>query len=106
MAKTSATGELRAMQMPDLAREIKAQALLVEQLRLGVELKKEKDTAKLRRERRKYAQMKTEWTRKTAAQLQGSVKPSTVSASAKASASALRATADKTAGKSASHTRS
>jgi len=89
MPKTSATGELKAMQMPDLVREMKAQALLLEQLRLGVKLQKEKDTAKLRRERRKFAQMKTEWTRKTAAQLQGSQKPSTVSASA------LRATADK-----------
>ncbi|MDD4286951.1 MAG: hypothetical protein PHO20_01680 [Candidatus Peribacteraceae bacterium] len=110
MPKPSATGELRAMQMPDLAREIKAQALLVEQLRLGIKLKKEKDTAKLRRERRKFAQMKTEWTRKTAAQLQGSTKPSTVPSSAtsltsghgsaKASPSA-KATKDK----SASHTR-
>jgi hypothetical protein len=96
MSKPSAIGELRAMQMPDLAREIKTQALLVEQLRLGIKLKKEKDTAKLRRERRKFAQMKTEWTRKTAAQLQGSAKPSTVPASTKASPSA-KATEDKSA---------
>lgn len=81
MPKTSTAGELQAMQMPDLVREIKAQVLLVEQLRLGVQLHKEKDTAKLRRERRRLAQMKTEWTRKTAAQLQGSEKPSTVPAS-------------------------
>ncbi|MFH1444109.1 MAG: hypothetical protein ABIG34_01820 [Candidatus Peregrinibacteria bacterium] len=86
MTKTSTSGEFRAMQMLDLEREIKAQVVLVEKLRLGVELKKEKDTAKLRRERRKFAQMKTEWTRKTAAQLQGSTKPSTVSVSAKVSA--------------------
>jgi len=100
MPKTSATGELKAMQMPDLVREMKAQALLLEQLRLGVKLQKEKDTAKLRRERRKFAQMKTEWTRKTVAQLQGSQKPSTVPASAKASPSA-KATGDKTADKPA-----
>lgn len=105
MPKTSATGELKAMQMPDLVREMKAQALLLEQLRLGVKLQKEKDTAKLRRERRKFAQMKTEWTRKSAAQLQGSEKPSTVPASAKTSPSA-KATGDKAVGKSASHTRS
>ncbi|OIO53574.1 hypothetical protein AUJ46_04625 [Candidatus Peregrinibacteria bacterium CG1_02_54_53] len=85
MPKSSAIGEFRAMQMSDLDREIKAQVLLLERVRLGVELKKEKDTAKLRRERRKLAQMKTEWTRKTAAQLQGSAKPSTVPASTKSS---------------------
>ncbi|ALM09412.1 MAG TPA: hypothetical protein DEB30_01315 [Candidatus Peribacter riflensis] len=106
MTKTTTAGELRAMQLPDLSREIKAQVLLIEQLRLGVQLKKEKDTAKLRRERRQLARMKTEWARKTTAQLQGVTKPSTVPTSAKASASALRATADKTADRSASQARS
>lgn len=101
MSKTSATGELRAMQMPDLAREIKAQTLLVEQLRLGVKLQKEKDTSKLRRSRRRLAQMKTEWTRKSAAQLQSDAKPSRVPASAKASSSAKEA-GNKPAGKSVS----
>ncbi|MDD5040951.1 MAG: hypothetical protein PHX87_01360 [Candidatus Peribacteraceae bacterium] len=105
MAPSSSTGELRAMQMPDLVREMKAQALLVERLRFGVKLKKEKDTAKLRRERRTFARMKTEWTRKTAAQLQGSAKPSTVSISAKASPSA-KVPGNKTADKSVSQTRS
>ncbi len=84
MPKSSATGELRAMQMPDLAREIKAQTLLVEQIRLAIHMKKEKDTAKLRRERRTLARMNTEWTRKNATQLQGSAKPSTLAAPASA----------------------
>ena len=84
MSKSSTAGELRAMQMPDLAREIKAQTLLVEQIRLAVHMKKEKDTAKLRRERRALARMNTEWTRKNATQLQASVKPSTVTVSASA----------------------
>lgn len=65
MAKNSQMNELRAMQRPDLLREIKAQELLVEQIRVGVELKKEKDTARLKRERRRLARMQTEWTRKT-----------------------------------------
>lgn len=82
MAPSSATGEYRAMQLSDLVREIKAQELLVEQVRLSIGLKKEKDTAKLRRSRRTLARMKTEWARKTATPLQGSAKPSTVSASA------------------------
>lgn len=84
MPTSSATGELRAMQMPDLVREIKAQTLLVEQIRLAVHMKKEKDTAKLRRERRVLARMQTEWTRKNASQLQGAAKPSTVVAPASA----------------------
>ncbi|MFH0851522.1 MAG: hypothetical protein V1876_02120 [Candidatus Peregrinibacteria bacterium] len=104
MTPSSATGELRAMQMPDLEREIKAQMLLVEKLRLSVQLQKEKDTAKLRRSRRKYAQMKTEWTRKTAAQLQGSVKPSTVPSSAQTSPR-LRPASKATADRPASHIR-
>lgn len=98
MTRNSATGELKAMPMPDLEREIKAQVLLVEKLRLGVHLKKEKDTARLRRERRTLARMKTEWTRKVSEQLHGSPKPSTVSTSAQSSASNMRT--------SVSHTRS
>jgi hypothetical protein len=77
MSKTT-MDELRAMNLQDLAREIKVQTLLVEKLRIGVELRKEKDTAKLRRERRQLARMRTEWTRKTRASLQGSVRPTTV----------------------------
>ena len=65
MAKNSTMNELKAMQRPDLLREIKAQELLVSKLRVGVELKKEKDTARLKRERRQLARMCTEWTRKT-----------------------------------------
>lgn len=65
MVKNSQMNEFKAMQRPDLLREIKAQELLVTQLRVGVELKKEKDTARLKRERRRLARMQTEWTRKT-----------------------------------------
>lgn len=65
MVKNSQMSEFKAMQRPDLLREIKAQELLLEQIRVGVELKKEKDTARLKRERRQLARMQTEWTRKT-----------------------------------------
>lgn len=78
MTTHSSMDELKAMQMPDLLREMKAQELLVEKLRLGVALKKEKDTARYRREKRQFARMKTEWTRKIRLQLPAKGKTTTV----------------------------
>jgi hypothetical protein len=68
------------MQIADLLREFKAQELLVEKMRLGVKLKKEKDTARYRREKRQLARMKTELTRKAHEQLRATSKVSTVPA--------------------------
>jgi len=55
------------MQKTDLVREMKAQVVLVEKLRLGIRLQKEKDTARYRREKKVLARMQTEWHRKNTA---------------------------------------
>lgn len=89
--------ELRALPLPDLLREIKAQTLLVEKLRAGIALKKEKDTARLKRERRQLARMQTERTRKTRTALPSAPPASTVSASAPRASSSAKAMEDKTA---------
>ena len=51
--------ELRKMNLADLTREIFLQKALVAKMRLGIKMKKEKDTAKYRRERRQLARMET-----------------------------------------------
>ncbi|MDD5751683.1 MAG: hypothetical protein PHS73_04160 [Candidatus Peribacteraceae bacterium] len=68
MPTHSSPTELRAMQKPDLLREMKAQVILVEKLRLGIRLQKEKDTARYRREKKVFARMQTEWHRKNTAE--------------------------------------
>ncbi|MDD4628194.1 MAG: hypothetical protein PHE68_02250 [Candidatus Peribacteraceae bacterium] len=78
MSTHPSTTELRTMQLPDLLKELKAQELTVEQLRLGIQQQKEKDTARYRREKKVLAQMKTELQRKRREQLQAPVKNSTV----------------------------
>ena len=67
MATHVSNTELRAMQKADLLRELKAQVVLVEKLRLGIRLQKEKDTARYRREKKVLARMQTEWHRKDSA---------------------------------------
>ncbi len=52
-------GELTAMPMDELRKEVTAQRLLIRKMRLGVHLNKEKDTAKYRREKRALARMLT-----------------------------------------------
>ncbi len=51
--------ELLKMQPDDLHREIRAQHTLVEKMRIGIQMSKEKDTAKYRREKRQLARMHT-----------------------------------------------
>lgn len=50
-------GELTAMPVEDLRKEIVTQRALVSKMRLGIQLNKEKDSAKFRRERRALARM-------------------------------------------------
>jgi len=70
--------ELKAMQLPDLLKEMKVQELTVEQLRLGIQQQKEKDSARYRREKKVLAQMQTEFQRKRREQLHAPSKNSTV----------------------------
>lgn len=77
--------ELMALPLPDLKREIKAQAFLVAKLRADIALKKEKDTARLKRERRQLARMQTEQTRKARTALPSSAPASRVPPSAQPS---------------------
>lgn len=59
MAATLSITELRGMQVEDLRKEAAAKRTVIAKLKLGIEMQKEKDTAKLRRERRALARMET-----------------------------------------------
>lgn len=59
MATLPTITELRAMQPKDLQNDVAEQSLLLAKMRLDVDLRSEKDTAKLRRLRKTIAQMKT-----------------------------------------------
>jgi hypothetical protein len=50
-------GELLAMPIEDLRKDILTQRALIARSRLGIQLNKEKDTAKYRRDRRMLARM-------------------------------------------------
>ncbi|PIQ75914.1 50S ribosomal protein L29 [Candidatus Peregrinibacteria bacterium CG10_big_fil_rev_8_21_14_0_10_49_24] len=69
MAKLVSIIELRKMQPADLRKEIREQEVAVTKLRLGVELRKEKDSAKYKREKVQLARMKTVLTEKQTEQL-------------------------------------
>lgn len=64
MSTTVTMEELMKMQHEDLLREVRAQQTMVEKLRIGIKMSKEKDTAKYRREKRQLARMHTALTRK------------------------------------------
>lgn len=59
MATTLTMEELRRMNTADLQREIRTHRQLCANMRLGIEIRKEKDTAKYRRERRTLARLLT-----------------------------------------------
>ena len=60
MAQTTLTiEELRTMPLAELQRERTMRRMAVAKMRIGIELKKEKDTAAYRREKRVLAQMET-----------------------------------------------
>lgn len=59
MAIKTTMKELRKMNLADLTREALLKQALVSKMRLGIKMKKEKDTAKYRREKRQLARMQT-----------------------------------------------
>lgn len=59
MTKHPTATELRNMSIPDLATEIQQSNRLLAKLQMGVTLQKEKDTAKLQREKKHLARLKT-----------------------------------------------
>jgi len=65
MAATLTMDELKNMNLADLKREIREQSAMVAKLRLGISMKKEKDTAKFKREKKQLARMLTVLTQKT-----------------------------------------
>ncbi|MDD5026634.1 MAG: 50S ribosomal protein L29 [Candidatus Peribacteraceae bacterium] len=59
MSTETSTIELRKMQIPDLERELRELTVSVLKMRLGIKLKKEKDTARYRLSRRQIARVRT-----------------------------------------------
>ncbi|MBI3619395.1 50S ribosomal protein L29 [Candidatus Peregrinibacteria bacterium] len=59
MSTTLTTSDLRNMQKEDLVREIRSHRMTLRKMRLGIRMKKEKDTAKYRSEKRTLARMLT-----------------------------------------------
>lgn len=59
MSSLTSVKELRKMSPEDLLKEIRQQESTVVKLRLGVQLGKEKDSAKYVREKKQLARMKT-----------------------------------------------
>src|SRR3990167_6448458 len=59
MATVLSMKELRNMQVADLNRDVSSQRGLIAKLSLGIRMQKEKDTAKLKRERKTLARMMT-----------------------------------------------
>jgi hypothetical protein len=75
-------GELAAMPLSELRKEIITQRALVSKMRLGIQLNKEKDSAKFRRERRALGRMLLAFARVEgkAKELKSKPKSATVSA--------------------------
>ncbi len=98
MAKKTTMTELKKMQLPDLEREITAKRMHLTKVHLGVELRQEKDTAKVRFERRELARLLTARrmlqplvsARGDSKALKTSAKPATLPASDKASVAKKR----------------
>lgn len=65
MAGILTIAELHKMNLSDLQREVHEQRTHVAKLRLGIKMKKEKDTAKYRREKTQLARMVTVLTEKS-----------------------------------------
>ncbi|MEI8229845.1 MAG: hypothetical protein WCG83_01775 [Candidatus Peregrinibacteria bacterium] len=81
MTSHASATELKTMQASDLQRELHELELSLEKMRLGVQLGKDKDSARYRRDKRQFARMKSEWGRKQRERLHAGSKPSTVPAS-------------------------
>ena len=65
MAATVTIKELRRMQKEDLLREVAQQKMLVAKTKMGIHMKKEKDTSKLAKARKTLAHMQTVVSEKT-----------------------------------------
>ncbi len=59
MATKTTITELRKMQLPDLEREVTSKRMEIAKVRIGIEMRQEKDTAKLKRDRRDLARLLT-----------------------------------------------
>ena len=99
MAKKTAMTELRKMQLPDLEREITAKRMHLTKVQLGVGMRQEKDTAKVRFERRELARLLTArqvlWqSQNEKGALKTSQKTATVSAPASAKAKLVLSSAE------------
>lgn len=84
MTPKTAITELLKMTAEDLRRDAKEKRASIGKLRLALEMKKEKDSAKLRRERRDLARVLTVVSMKKAEALQKKPSSPTVSAPKKA----------------------
>lgn len=80
MSKNSPATELRSFSADDLRKEIAAKRTVVSKLRLGIQMRTEKDSAKYRREKLQLARMLTVLTEKERA-LPASKAPATLPAS-------------------------
>jgi ribosomal protein L29 len=83
MAKKTETTELRSMQIADLRKEVAAQKRNIAKLSLTIAMQTEKDTSKLRKERKQLARLQTVLTEKSKEQLQIAATESTVTATSK-----------------------
>ncbi len=59
MATLATVAELQKMTIPELLKEIRGQQALVRKMRMEITLRKEKDSAKYRNERKQLARMET-----------------------------------------------
>ena len=78
MSKRTPFTELLKQSPDDLRREIRAQSLTVRKLQMGIALRKEKDTAQYKRERKAIARMQTALTQKAKEPLKQAKKSATV----------------------------
>lgn len=81
MAQKTTITELRKMQADDLQREIVGKRMTIAKIRMGIAARQEKDTSKVRHEKKELARMLTAMREKQGENaLKGSRKTATVSA--------------------------
>jgi len=84
MATKTSMPELRKLTLKDLRKEIGSLQSSIGKLRMGMVMKKEKDTARYQKEKRQLARLKTVLTEKQAEELSQTSADTTVSDSKKA----------------------
>ena len=95
MATLTTSTELQKMTAEDLRKEIRSQQTIVAQLRMGVKMGKEKDSAKYIRERKQLARMKTALNSQPLKARNGKNQDDSTSASASSSVSSTPTTRPK-----------